>query len=92
MLVVANIGGDAQWVTFDLSRFNIVAGPALRWCTSAIGEDKYAEKEPVFFTGKTFTVELAAKTVQTFEVPFVSLPGIPLLHQPAGEQHCCMCW
>merc|ERR1711879_862370 len=92
VLVVANVGDDAQWVTFDLSKFNVVAGPALRWCTSVTGGDKYAEKSPVRFTGKTFTVELAAKTVQTFEVLSASLPNIPVLHHPAVEQQCCLCW
>jgi len=92
-LVVANVSDDAQWVTFDLSKFNVVAGhEAARWCTSVTGKDKYAKKDPVLFTGKTFTAELDAKTVQTFEVPFVSLPNIPLLHHPPVEQNSCMCW
>lgn len=61
------------------------------WCTSATGEDKYAEKKPLIFMGNTLTVELAAKTVQTFEVP-ASLPNVPLVHHPAVEQNLCMFW
>jgi len=91
VLVVATYE-EANWVTFDLSKFNWVGDTAKRWCTavdSVEREDKYGRKDDVHFSGKTFTVSLEANSVQTFEIA-AYLEDVPDAHHPDsdGESRC----
>jgi len=95
VVLVAATYEEASWVTYDLSKFNVVRSHAERWSTlvhAPSTEDKYVKKDNVAFSGKTFTVLLDANSVQTFEIK-AKLQGVEDSHQPKsnGEDHCCLC-
>merc|ERR1712187_968154 len=54
-MIIIDSGREDTVAAYDESAQKLVL------VVANFGDDKYAEKEPVFFTGKTFTVELAAK-------------------------------
>ncbi|MFF1418140.1 beta-1,6-galactanase [Streptomyces sp. NPDC058280] len=73
VIVAANTSTSAQTFTFDLSRFTTVAGGSgglvPRWNTVFGGAgDLYASYSDTYLSGKTVSVQLAAKSVQTLQV------------------------
>ena len=74
MLVVTNYDSP-RWVTYDLSAFSSVGGPATRWATdTASGGDKYARYDASgALAGRAATLRLPPNSVQTLEVHGVQL-------------------
>lgn len=69
VLVTANYG-NAQWVTYNLSKFTSIGGPATRWCTNTDGGETYAKHHDLQ-AGKVMSVYFAKNTVQTIEIDHV---------------------
>lgn len=75
VLVTTNYG-TAQTISYDLSKFTTVAGGTNglvdRWATQTNGTgDKYAYHADTYLSGKKFSANFPANTVQTFHIPNV---------------------
>jgi len=71
VLVTTNYG-TAQQITFNLSAYNSVKGPIVRWETNTNGSVKYVSHTDVVLSGSSFSVHFNANTIQTFEVSGVA--------------------
>ena len=77
LVIVTTNYGNAQWVTYDLSKLQKVAGPVTRWQTqtSTTGDKykKYTGDTTLSPGGASFTAYFTANSVQTFEIESVTL-------------------
>ncbi|CEG38064.1 RxLR-like protein [Plasmopara halstedii] len=72
VLVTVNVG-DAQSITFDLASFGAVTGPVMEWTTETSGTGALYVESTCPIVGKSFTANLPAKSVRTFEVSISTL-------------------
>jgi len=74
VIVTAN-RSSAQKITYNLANYTTVSGPVTRWNTVTGSGDKYVEYSDLSLSGKTFSSQFAANSVQTFEIQNVVLGG-----------------
>ena len=68
VLVTTNYG-NAQWITYDLSKFSVCEDPVIRWETNTDGGGlKYAMNTDAQLCGDSLTLYFEANTVQTLEM------------------------
>ena len=75
LVIVTTNYGNAQWITYDLSKFSDVAGPVTRWKTLAGDSgDKYKIYHDVSIQGERLVnVFFESNSVQTFEIQNVKI-------------------
>ena len=73
LVIVTSNHGSAQKVTYNLANYTTVSGPITRWNTVTGSGDKYVEYSDLSLSGKTFSSQFAANSVQTFEIQNVIL-------------------
>eukprot|EP01062_Namystynia_karyoxenos_P021939 TRINITY_DN18383_c0_g1_i1.p1 TRINITY_DN18383_c0_g1~~TRINITY_DN18383_c0_g1_i1.p1 ORF type:complete len:507 (+),score=159.30 TRINITY_DN18383_c0_g1_i1:87-1523(+) len=72
VLVTANYG-TAQTVTYNLTNFKTVKGPASRWSTNTDGSEKYVRHPDAAVSDRSLSVPFTANTVQTLQIDGVAL-------------------
>jgi galactan endo-1,6-beta-galactosidase len=68
LVLVTFNDGPARTAAYDLSRFASTGTEARSWRTEPEGSLRYTPQPPLPVTSRAFTAELAASSIQTFEI------------------------